>query len=156
MDLKCILQDVTNFHKAIGASVADEPVLLPHDKSTCQEVTEALHSVCEICRAGLCSGNDLFARLAMAVEELAEWVEAHEKGDLVAAADAWGDRLYVLLGDAVAAGLPAADIFAEVHRSNMTKAARRANDTGKAQKGDGFAKPQLADLLRRASHHSPE
>ena len=42
------------------------------------------------------NGDVLLSRAAMALEELAEWVTAHARGDLVAAADAWADRAYVL------------------------------------------------------------
>ncbi len=55
----------------------------------------------------------------------------------MSAADAWADRAYVLFGDAVAAGLPAAELFAEVHRSNMTKEPDSAG-TGKAVKRPAY------------------
>ena len=90
-------------------------------------------------------------RAAMAIEELAEWLLAHANGDLVAAADAWADRAYVLFGDAVAAGLPAAELFAEVHRSNMTKELV-ADGTGKARKGAAYRPPELAAILESASN----
>lgn len=150
MFLEGIINDVSQFHRTIGASIAAGPRLLAHEQARCREVANALHAIRTLCREAMTNGSDLFARVAMAVEELAEWVEAHERGDLVAAADAWGDRLYVLLGDAVAAGLPASDIFAEVHRSNMTKAA--ADTAGKARKGSSFDRPQLAAVLRRTEH----
>ena len=95
-------------------------------------------------------GDELMLRLCLALEELTEWIEAHLTQDLVAAADAWGDRLYVLLGDAVSSGIPAQDVFDEIHRSNMTK----QNDSsykGKAIKGTSFRRPQLEDVVRRAS-----
>ena len=50
--------------------------------------------------------DPMVARLALALEELAEWTEAYVSRDLVAAADAWADRAYVLIGDAVACGFP--------------------------------------------------
>ena len=89
-------------------------------------------------------GESLFVRLALALEELAEWLEAHANGDLVAAADAKGDRLYMMLGDAVSAGMPGAAIFKEIHRSNMTKAAQLAKPDGKAFKQGTYARPRLA------------
>ncbi len=63
----------------------------------------------------------VLCRAAMVLEELAEWLYAHANPNLVKAADAIGDRLYVLLGDAVATGLPLEDLFIEVHRSTMSK-----------------------------------
>jgi predicted HAD superfamily Cof-like phosphohydrolase len=56
----------------------------------------------------------------MAIEEFIEWLQAHVDDDLIAAADAWADRSYVLVGDVVAAGLPAAELHSEVHRSAAT------------------------------------
>lgn len=95
--------------------------------------------------AGVATGDVLLQRAAMALEELAEWLSAHANGDLVAAADAWADRVYVLFGDAVAAGLPAADLFAEVHRSNMTEELDSAG-TGKPVKALSW--PNIAHRLR--------
>ena len=79
----------------------------------------------------------------MAVEELAEWIEAHVAGDLTAAADAWADRCYLLFGDAVATGLGTEAVFDEVHRSNMTKAPVNPA-TGKAVKSDGYLAPVIS------------
>ena len=87
----------------------------------------------------------------MAIEELVEWLLAHARGDLIAAADAWADRAYVLFGDAVAAGLPAAELFAEVHRSNMTKELV-ADGSGRARKGAAYRPPELAAILKSASN----
>jgi len=83
------------------------------------------------------------------LEELAEWIQAHANDNLVAAADAWADRAYVLFGDAVAAGLPAATLFAEVHRSNLTKEPV-ASGSGKARKAPGYTPPDLRTILRAA------
>jgi len=47
------------------------------------------------------SDDALLSRVALALEELAEWVLAHADQDLKSAA-AWVDRCYVLVGDAVA------------------------------------------------------
>ena len=92
----------------------------------------------------------LLSRTAMAIEELAEWLTAHSDGDLVAAADAWADRAYVLFGDAVATELPAEKLFAEVHRSNMSKEPDSAG-SGKAIKGASYNPPRIADVLKDAT-----
>ena len=94
--------------------------------------------------------SHLNRRALMAIEELAEWIEAHLEGDRVAAADAIGDRLYVLLGDAVATGLPVLEIFDEVHQSNMTKR-RQEQSTGKGVKGKDFRSPNLQSHLEPKS-----
>ncbi len=141
------LNEVREFHRRIGAAVADSPVLLPCERESAGEMADAIRSLLTQCRSMADDGNSLLARLCLALEELAEWVEAHAAGDLVAAADAWGDRLYVLLGDAVAAGLPAAPIFEEVHGSNMTKIAAKAGSLGKGTKAAAFRRPRLREVL---------
>jgi predicted HAD superfamily Cof-like phosphohydrolase len=138
---------VRDFHMGTGSPVAEQPRLLPGDQLVAKTLAGQLSSLL----AGINAADDdvLLQRAAMAIEELAEWLEAHANGDLVAAADAWADRAYVLLGDAVAAGLPAADLFAEVHRSNMTKKPV-ADGTGKARKGHGYSPPNLVAILKSA------
>jgi len=141
------LNEVREFHRQIGAAGADSPGLLPCKRDSASEMAGAIRLLLARCRSMADDGNSLLARLCLALEEMAEWVEAHAAGDLVAAADAWGDRLYVLLGDAVAAGLPAAAIFEEVHRSNMTKTAAKAGNLGKGTKADAFRQPRLREVL---------
>ncbi|TWT40220.1 pyrophosphohydrolase domain-containing protein [Botrimarina hoheduenensis] len=143
MSLNDALEDVSEFHIAIGAAVTLYPRMLEADSSRAEQVAQAVRACCVLCRNLINHGDDLFARAAMELEEMAEWLEAHAQRDLEAAADAWGDRLYVLLGDAVAAGLPADKIFGEVHRSNMTKVPHLRAKDGKAIKGDAFRRPYL-------------
>jgi predicted HAD superfamily Cof-like phosphohydrolase len=86
-------------------------------------------------------------------EENDEYREACEKGDLIAIADALGDQLYVLCGTIIAHGLQdkIAAVFAEIHRSNMSKLDAdlqpilRAD--GKILKGASYFRPQLAPIL---------
>lgn len=136
------LDQVGEFHRQIGAVIADSPRLLPHDSELARDMAgrvRALHASIDR-RAG--ADDDLAKRTLMALEELAEWVEAHVAGDLTAAADAWADRSYLLFGDAVATGLPVEEVFEEVHRSNMTKSAANPS-TGKAAKTDGYVSPAI-------------
>ena len=67
-------------------------------------------------------------------------------GELVAAADAIGDRMYVLLGDAVGAGMPSEQIFDELLRSNTSKAIQ-SEATVKRIKGAHCRPPNLRGLL---------
>lgn len=55
------------------------------------------------------------------IEELQEYNEAWHNKDIVKAADALADLVYVALGTAIMMGLPWQKIFDEVHRCNMTK-----------------------------------
>lgn len=60
-------------------------------------------------------------RVKLIEEEAEEFRAASESGDVVEAADAIGDLLYVVYGAALEWGIDADAVFAEVHRSNMTK-----------------------------------
>lgn len=144
MQIDDAIQAVRAFHERTASPIADGPRLLPGGKVGAEALARQLLAI----KAEIQADGDqlLLQRAAMAIEELAEWLQAHAKGDLVAAADAWADRAYVLFGDAVAAGLPAAALFAEVHRSNMTKEPV-ACGSGKARKGPGYTPPDLGTIL---------
>jgi predicted HAD superfamily Cof-like phosphohydrolase len=141
------IDSVRDFHRHIGAPIAQSPTLLPCLSDDAATIALQLRDLATTCRTLSKTAGDLPSRLNLALEEMAEWVEAHAAGDIVAAADAWGDRMYVLLGDAVATGLPGTAVFAEVHRSNMSKDLGSATDAGKGVKSDQFAPPDLARLL---------
>lgn len=50
-----------------------------------------------------------------------EQQEAHDAQSMVAAADALGDLMYVILGTGVTFGINLWPVFQEIHRSNMSK-----------------------------------
>jgi predicted HAD superfamily Cof-like phosphohydrolase len=86
-------------------------------------------------------------------EELGEYETAVVTGDVTAVADALADLAYVVIGTAVAHGLTQFDaIFAEVHRSNMSKLGADGKpihrSDGKVLKGPNFTSPNLAPLLK--------
>lgn len=54
-------------------------------------------------------------------EETSELLKAHEDQDLVGAADALGDLIYLLVGAGQMMGLPMEKVMFEVHQSNMKK-----------------------------------
>jgi len=141
------LHCVATFHQAIGAQVAERPQLLDGDLEQALYFSSELRKMNQFANEVGTVGGPLIQRFAMVLEELAEWLEAHVNRDLVAAADAWGDRCYLLLGDAIAAGLPANEVFQEIHRSNMTKIEKFANRLGKAQKNERFRTPDLNAIL---------
>ena len=70
-----------------------------------------------------------------------------EAEDLIKIADAIGDILYFVYGDAVAYGIPVIPVFNEIHRSNMTKSPCLDKD-GKAVKGLDYSPPNLEKALR--------
>lgn len=83
-------------------------------------------------------------RVRFIEEEAQELREAVETGDVVGVADALADLLYVTFGAALHFGIPLGAVFAEVHRSNMTKTPA---GNGKAIKGDGFEPPKITAVL---------
>ncbi|GDX93658.1 hypothetical protein LBMAG46_36670 [Planctomycetia bacterium] len=136
------LNQVADFHRRIGAEVAGSPQPLRGSRERAAALAVAVRGILSELLAVGVDGDVLISRAAMSREEFAEWLEAHVSANLDAVADAWADRCYLLFGDAVAAGLPAADVFAAVHRSNMTKAANRAIG-GKAVKAAAFERPEI-------------
>jgi len=144
------LEAVTAFHQQIGAPSSTSPRLLPGDADRARAFAERVSSLrFQAFGCGMMEDDQLLLRLSLALEELAEWLMAHAKGDLVGAADAWADRAYALFGDAVAAGLPAGELFEEVHASNCTKTAP-ATSGGKAVKGPEYVPPDIRSVLLRA------
>lgn len=63
--------------------------------------------------------SSFYVRFMM--EEISEFMRAHERRDLVDAADAIGDLIYVAMGCAHHMGLPFEAIFTAIHESNMQK-----------------------------------
>ncbi len=93
-------------------------------------------------------------RIRLIQEELEEYAAAARAGDLVGVADGLTDLLYVVLGAMVAHGLHevAEALFAEVHRSNMSKAGPDGKpilrEDGKILKSAQYSPPDLRAVLR--------
>ncbi len=114
---------VRHFHDALGIETPSEPVGSP--------VWEQ--------RAG------------MIREELEEYESAAAAGDVVGTADALADLLYVVYGTALVHGIPLDEVFAEVHRSNLTKVVpgEPLEPGAKAPKPRGYRRPDVAAVLDR-------
>ena len=136
------LDSVREFHVKMHAPISLSPTLLDCDRNAAVVLAERVSDLATGAMAAASKDDVLLRRVSMALEELAEWLAAHVHGDLMEAADAWADRAYVLFGDAVAAGLPAAALFEEVHCSNMTKEPAPMQ-TGKAIKGETYQSPDI-------------
>jgi predicted HAD superfamily Cof-like phosphohydrolase len=108
------------------------------------------------------SDGTVALRVSLIQEELDEYRRAAVEHDLVAIADALSDLLYVVLGTYVSHGLQhvAEPLFAEVHRSNMSKldgdgrAIHRLD--GKVLKSARWTPPDLAGVLATAGVVSKE
>ena len=86
-------------------------------------------------------------------EENEEYLEAAQNGDLTLIADALGDKLYILCGTIIAHGLQhkIADVFNEIHRSNMSKLDSNGHpiyrEDGKILKSENYFLPDIKSIL---------
>lgn len=93
-------------------------------------------------------------RYDLALEELDEYREACQEGNITKILDSLADQLYILIGTANSHGLGKAlhEAFKEVHRSNMTKLDKDGNpifrEDGKILKSEYFEEPDLKKVLR--------
>lgn len=90
-------------------------------------------------------------RLRLIREELGELLDAMDAEDPVEIADALADLTYVVVGTAVTYGIPFDEVFAEVHRSNMTKVDPTLgplfDEHGKGLKPPSWSPPELYGIL---------
>ena len=90
-------------------------------------------------------------RVELIREELEEFKDAVEAGDIVAIADALGDLEYVVNGAALEYGIDLPAVVAEIHRSNMTKLGPDGKpiyrEDGKILKGEDYEPPNLEKVL---------
>lgn len=113
-------EKVLEFHKKFDIRVGATGFLLPHDRA--------------------------MLRTRLMMEELAETVEAMQLNDYVKVAKELGDLLYTIYGTAAEYGIPMDEVFAEVHRSNMTKE-DSLDPGGKVRKGEYFEEADIASVL---------
>ena len=85
-------------------------------------------------------------------EELEEFRQALDNNDLLEAADALTDILYVTYGAGHAFGIDLDSCFQVVQNSNMSKLGNNGkpifNDQGKVMKGPNYFKPDLSKFIR--------
>ena len=149
MQLSEACNSVEQFHKRIGAPIANKPQLLAGRPSSASRLgTQVLNLAKLAARESEGLNDELLNRAALALEEMSEWLQAHAERNLTGTADAWADRLYVLLGDAVATGLSVEELFTAVHQSNLTKARGITTGLGKAVKLHEYKKPNIGVCLK--------
>lgn len=97
----------------------------------------------------LADGDSRLWNAHLLLEELAEIIKALAIKDEVELADGLADLWYVLQGSALAYSIPLPHVFAEVCRSNMTKAVRNVDaDPRMRSKGDEYKPPDIAGAIR--------
>lgn len=87
-------------------------------------------------------------RVKFLVEELEEFVKAHESKDMEGAADALVDLVWVAMGTASVMGLPWTPLWDEVKRANMEKV--RATDPSQSKRGSSL------DVIKPAGWVGPD
>lgn len=128
--MKTIMDDVRAFHEACGVPVQYRPAAPSAERVELR--AKLIHE--EV--------ND-------------ELLPALARGDLVEAADAMADAIYVIVGTALEYGIPLGDVWAAVQAANMAKVdtqtgqVRRRVD-GKILKPEGWTPPNIDAVLRRA------
>lgn len=90
-------------------------------------------------------------RKSLLEEEWTEYLEGEQADDIVEIADALADIIYIAYGTAVAYGIPMDRVFAEVHRSNMSKLGEDGKpiyrDDGKVLKPSTWSPPDIRGIL---------
>lgn len=81
-------------------------------------------------------------RIQFMIEELREYSQAWVEGDIVKAADALVDLVYVALGTAAFQGLPFDQVWEVVHRANMSKIRTPSKEASKRGSAYDVIKPE--------------
>ena len=128
--MKSYFEMVREFHETYGLVISEEPM-------TSKEITDNV----ELWQL----------RTNLHTEEFRELGEAMLTGNIVDIADAIGDSIVVLCGTAVSYGIPLDEVFAEIHRSNMSKLGEDGKpivrEDGKILKGPNFSPPDLKSII---------
>lgn len=86
-------------------------------------------------------------RLRLMMEELGETAVAMHENNIVEIADGLADLVYVVVGTAIAYGIPFDKVFAEVQRSNMTKGSLNTDNKGGKVSKEGYEPPRIKEIL---------
>jgi predicted HAD superfamily Cof-like phosphohydrolase len=90
-------------------------------------------------------------RIKLIKEEVKEYIEALETGDIASIAQELADIVYVVYGAAITHGIDLDAVLAEVHRANMSKLDEDGNpiyrEDGKVLKGPFYEKPDIYRIL---------
>lgn len=92
-------------------------------------------------------------RYKLLLEELNEYKEACDDGDMIGLADALGDQLYIILGTIIEHGFQdkIEQIFDIIHQSNLSKLDENGNpiirEDGKIVKSSLYTPPDLTEII---------
>lgn len=142
-EMKVIREFMVKHRFAVDAKLPDcaQPFLL-YCSTSLREISDKLESL-------LPHNDDRHVRAHLMIEELSETLDGLAAGDPLKTLDSLADLLYVVIGTAVAFGLPLYEAFWEVHWSNMTKAKRIVYDPRLRNKGASYWPPDLKKVLKK-------
>lgn len=124
--MRQLLDDVAAFHRATDTPILDGPRFPSEDRIRLRE--------------------------SLITEEYDELFRALANCDLIEAADAMADLIYVIVGTALEFGVPLDRVWDEVQRSNMAKVDPatgkvRKREDGKVLKPEGWQPPDIFRVL---------
>lgn len=133
---------IANFMNKHGQPMRLKPDLPSRDELLLRKklVGEEAKETCDAIQKGISMMDiAIFTEKGFTIQE--------KEALLIEVADGLADLLYVVFGTALSFGIPIEHVFAEVHRSNMTKEKLGHTNTGqKVQKGN-YSRPQIGSIL---------
>lgn len=117
-----------------------------------QQMVQVFHELFDCCRNTQPIIPDQGVRelrVRLLEEEVSEFAEAAESGDLAHIAKELADILYVTYGAACAFGIDLELVFHEVHRSNMTKIGGTKREDGKILKPATYSPANIHPIIEK-------
>lgn len=133
--MKDALEKLKEFHRVFGAAARETPGVADSD---------TMHLRFSLMREELDETAGAMLKLNYSVDE------RQTQEALCDVADGLADLCYVVIGTAVAYGIPLDRVFDEVHRANMAKAPNgviRRREGGKILKPEGWQPPDIRGVL---------
>ena len=137
------IQAVREFNTIAGVAMQKRPSLeflslAFDDDLRVRHFSKTVHAFAELMRR---QKTERCLRIGLLAEEFAEYLEAEAANDLVGIADAQADMTYINFGNALVYGIPLAEVFNAVQKSNMEKfpgGVVTMRDDGKILKPEGW------------------
>lgn len=145
---------VAEFAQAVGAYTATTPSVPPFEvrvlraRLTMEEAFEAVGAMFGV-------RIDAQARAAEVVEYFARYYVIHSDVDVASVAKELADLDYITEGNRQAFGIYGPPVFAEVHRSNMSKANAPKDAHGKVMKDDSYSPANLQPIIDAQKENKP-
>lgn len=149
--LKAPYNLVEEFHKAFGHPVETAPTL----GNVNLRILRTKLLVEEVLELATAFGLNVVCNVIDGVQHVAIEENKNLVPNIVEIADGLGDIRYVTDGANLCFGLPAEEILAEIHRSNMSKLGEDGKpiyrEDGKVLKGPNYFGPDIAKIINKYS-----